>query len=353
MSDPHPAKRAASGAEPEWTSGAGSESDASHVIVSASADGIVAVDEQGTIRLCNPAAEKLFARSTGELVGSQFGFPIATDEASEIDLMQPGGGGRVVEWRVTTTTLEGERLYVAVLREVTGRRQVERELEAALEQQNVVVAVAAHELHDPLAAISVLLQALRDHLAALAEEQQEEIIDRIALRMARLQVLVRKLLTASNIDAKGARAASERVPVLASILERLGEADDRSEDVRLSCDPGLVALVGRDELSEMLANFLENAFAYGRPPIEVSTREQEDRIEIRVCDHGVGVPEEFVPLLFERFSREPRIEQQTVGTGLGLWIVRSLARANGGDAWYEQGEHGACFCLSLRRAPTA
>jgi signal transduction histidine kinase len=305
-----------------------------------------------TIRVCNPAAERLFARPTGELVGTQLGFPAVTAEASEIDLMLPGGGERVVEWRVSTTTLEGERLYVAVLREVTSRRQVERDLEAALERQNLVVAVAAHELNNPLAAVNVLVHVLHDRLAALAEEQKAEIIDRIADRMTRVQALVRKLLTASIIDTRGVRADLERVQVLQSMIERLGEFDERSQDVHLSCDPGLVALVDRDEFSEMLANYLENAFAYGDPPIGVFASRRGDWIEIRVCDRGPGVPEAFVPRLFERFSREPGVEQRTEGTGLGLWIVHNLMRANGGDAWYEPGaDRGACFCLRLKRAP--
>jgi signal transduction histidine kinase len=322
------------------------------VIVSVSADGIVAVDGQGIVRLCNPAAAELFARSAQDLVGAPFGFPIVAGAATEIDLVLPGGGRRVVEMRVTVTTLEGEPLYVAALRDVTRRSHTEGELAAALDRQNVAVSIAAHELHNPLAAISVLVDLLRDHLVALAEEQKADIVDRIADRTARLQGLVRKLLTASTIDAKGASARVERVTVLEVILERLGELDRRSKDVRLSCSAELVALVDRKEFAAMLDNYLENALAYGRPPIDVSVCGYEDRVDVRVCDHGAGVPKDFVPRLFERFSREPRVDRETEGTGLGLWIVRRLAQGNGGDAWYETGENGgACFCLRLRQAP--
>jgi signal transduction histidine kinase len=352
--DHHPrsGRRAAAGADPERSADAGFRDDASQVIMWASADGIVAVDERGIIRLCNPAAGELFARPTADLVGTQFGFPIVAGEGTEIDLMLPGGGRRVAEMRVTATTWEGERLHVVALRDVTLRTQAERELEAALERQNIVVAMAAHEFHNPLATINVLVNVLRDRVAGLEEEQKAEIIDRIADRTAHLQGLVRKLLTASRIDAKGARATSERVPVLELILERLGELDERSEGVSLSCSPELVAIVDRDEFAEMFVNYLENAFAYGALPIEVSVSGRGGRIEVRVCDRGPGVPEAFVPHVFERFSRAPLVKRDTEGTGLGLWITRSLAVANGGDAWYEPREAGgACFCLRLRRAP--
>src|SRR5258708_5757918 len=105
MSDPHSHRRSAADTEPSRTTDTGFRGDVSNMIVSASADGIVAVDGRGIIRVCNPAAGELFARSTEKLVGTPFGFPIPTGRATDIDLILPGGGTRVVEMRVTTTTL--------------------------------------------------------------------------------------------------------------------------------------------------------------------------------------------------------------------------------------------------------
>ena len=322
--------------------------------MSASADGIVAVDEEGIIRLCNGAAEDLFDRPAGELLGTPFGFPIVADGASEVDLILPGGNERVVEMRVTAMTLQDERLYVAALRDVTRRRNAERELEAALERQNIVVAVAAHELHNPLATISVLAHVLRDNDATLTGQQRAEIVGRVIERTTQLQVLVRKLLTASRIDAAEAGRVRERVLVLEVVLEQLADVEERSTHVRVSCSPGLEALVDRAEFTEMLANYLENAFAYGHPPIEITATTRQGWVDVRVIDHGPGVPESFVAHLFERFTREPGIERKIEGTGLGLWIVRNLAQANGGDAWYEMDEQrGSCFCLRLPLAGTS
>jgi signal transduction histidine kinase len=192
---------------------------------------------------------------------------------------------------------------------------------------------------------------LRDPRSVLTEEERAEIIDRIADRTARLQALVRKLLTASRIDTGAVQPRRQPVRVLELILERLAEFTPGSGDVHVSCDPSLVALVSREELSEMLGNYLENAFIHGRPPIEVRAAERAGWIDVEVYDSGPGVPAEFLPHLFERFSREPDAAQRTEGSGLGLWIVRNLARANGGEARYEPGNGGpACFCLHLQRA---
>jgi signal transduction histidine kinase len=327
---------------------AGIESDISRLIVAASADGIVAVDEQGIIRVCNQAAEELLARPAAELIGAPFGFPVVAGRAAEVELMLPGGGERVVEMRATTTTLEGQRLHIAALRDVTHRKQAERELQAALEHQNVVVAVAAHELHNPLAALSVLAHVLQDQHDTMTPAQRARIIDQIAERTTRLQLLVRKLLTASSIDAAGVRPLSGPVPVLEIIVEKLAEIGTKPGDIQVSCSPGLTITADRAEFSMMLANYLDNALAYGGPPIEIQAAEREGHAEIRVADHGPGVPAPFIPRLFERFTRAPETEHKTEGTGLGLWIVRTFARANGGDAWYEpRGTHGSCFCLRL------
>ncbi|MGI8308255.1 PAS domain-containing protein [Saccharopolyspora hattusasensis] len=107
MSNPHPDQRAGAGAEPERAAGSRFRDGGNQDTVEASADGIVAVDERGIIRLANPAAEMLFARPNGDLVGSAFGAPTVVHQTSEIDLIRPDGGARVVEMRVTATTLHG------------------------------------------------------------------------------------------------------------------------------------------------------------------------------------------------------------------------------------------------------
>ncbi|TDD36463.1 PAS domain-containing sensor histidine kinase [Saccharopolyspora elongata] len=348
MGDPRSDESPVAGTESGRATGSRFRDGANQAMVEASADGIVAVDERGIIRLANPAAEALFSRPTGDLVGSAFGAPTVIHQTSEIDLIRPDGSARVVEMRVTGTTLQGEYIYVAALRDVTRRKQAEQDLEVALEHQTTVVAVAAHELRTPVAAIKLLVHQLRDRRAALSEEQATEIIDQIAARVDLLQALMQKLLAASRIDAEDTRVPSEPVRVLEALLEQLAEFDEKAQEVSLSCAPELVVVVDRQDLSEMLTNYLENAFTHGRPPVEVRVTERAGWVEVRVCDRGPGVPSTFVPRLFERFSREARARREVEGTGLGLWIVRELTRAIGGDAWYEPNDAGgACFCLRL------
>ncbi|WP_207794547.1 SpoIIE family protein phosphatase [Streptomyces bathyalis] len=101
------------------TSGLGS--DLIDLVISASADGVIAVDDQGIVRLCNPAATELFGRPAEDLLDTPFGFPIVDGQATDVELRQPGGGVRVVEMRVSATTANGAPLSVVSLRDVTSR----------------------------------------------------------------------------------------------------------------------------------------------------------------------------------------------------------------------------------------
>jgi signal transduction histidine kinase len=348
----NPPSQADPGGESEELAGRGFGEDFSQTVMSASPDGILAVDEHGIIRICNPAAQELLVRTPDQLVGVPFGFPLVAGEATDIDVLLPDGSTKVVEMRMTATTWQDRPLHIAALRDVTRYRHAESQLHNALQQQHVVVAVTAHELQIPLAGIALYTRQLRLPDSATSPDQRARALDRIQECTSYLQRLVHKYLTASRIDTHMTHAAPIPVRVLDPLLERLADFDYQAQDVQVACSSGLVAFADRSEFSEMVANYLNNAFTYGRPPIVIEAAERLGHIEICFRDSGPGVPEAFVPHLFERYSREPHTLHKIEGTGLGLWIVRKLARANDGDAWYEPNPRGgACFTLKLPSAP--
>lgn len=318
-----------------------------HAILAASADGVVAVDGAGTIRFANQAAADLLGLPSGDAVGLPFGHEIAPGQGAEIELSGPDGP-RVLDVRTTTMSVTGERLRVAVLRDATQRKQSERALEAALDQQSAALAVAAHELHSPLAAIGVLAHVLADRTITMEVQERAKLADRIGELASRLQMLMRRLLTSVQLESDGSRATPEPVRVLEVIIDQLALANAAPAVVQVRCSPALAAVVDRAELTMMLANYVDNALTYAEPPIEIIASKRDNWTEIEVRDHGRGVPAGFEPLLFERFARAPEAERQAAGIGLGLWIVRTLARSAGGDAWYEPAEDGGSrFLLRL------
>jgi signal transduction histidine kinase len=104
-----------------------------------------------------------------------------------------------------------------------------------------------------------------------------------------------------------------------------------------------------DHVEQIVLNYVGNAIKYGGAPITVEISVAGAFVELRVCDEGDGIAEEFVARLFEKFAQASTgAARHASGTGLGLSIVRGLARANGGDAWYEPNvPHGSRFAVRL------
>jgi signal transduction histidine kinase len=319
-----------------------------HLVVSPVPVGIVAVDDSGVIRACNSAAAELLKRPAGELLGRALGFPTVGDGPRQVDLMLPNGSLRSVEARVSTTTWQGQRLFVTSLQALMNAEEGDGDPQRELDHQALAVAATAHELDNSLFALGLAAQQLQRHIHADGR-QRGELIASIYDGARRSQALVARLRVAVGIDeGEHASGTAEHVSVFDVLLERVNELRGYAQQVNLCCDPGVAVLVDRLEFAQMLDNYLHNARVHGGPPVEVDVTAHDGWVDIRVCDHGPGVPAALQSRLFDRFGRAPSSYQHRGGRGLGLWVTRGLARAYGGDAWYEpRHPHGACFFLRL------
>jgi two-component system sensor histidine kinase MtrB len=127
-------------------------------------------------------------------------------------------------------------------------------------------------------------------------------------------------------------------------------AGDRSHHLEVEVSPELEAEVDPSAFDRIVSNLIVNALRYGSPPVSVTAEQRDRHFRLRVEDNGPGVPPEFVPRLFERFTRSDASKKETAGAGLGLAIAKSYANAHGGDLLYHDAEpHGACFELVLPR----
>lgn len=326
----------------------GSPHPPSGLLVSASAVGIMAVDDDGIIRSCNPAAEQLLVRPAHELIGRPLGFPTVVDETQVIDVRLSHGGFRTVEMRVSITVWDGRPLYITALHEPT---HTEAGLQSALQRQRSALALIALELEKPLADITRTVHRMR-HGSAGTGGHPTEYLDRVEERTQYLQAIVRRLRTVARTGPQQAPAGPEPVRVFEFILERLHELREQSRSVRLFCDAGIVAYVDHSDFAQMLDSYLHNALTHGRPPVDLQATREGEWVHIQVCDLGPGVPEACRPQVFERVDRSAGSGRHRDDTSPGLWITRILARAHGGDAWYQPHQpHGACFILRLPATP--
>jgi signal transduction histidine kinase len=232
----------------------------------------------------------------------------------------------------------------------------EREARVALERANEVktnfVALAAHELRT-VTTIYGFAETLDRLGERLDEGRLRELRRGLASETLRLARLVEQLLDLSRLDADAIEISPQRVDVRARLEELVASAaPDERQAVRLEVPPGLHASVDPDAFERILSNLVTNALRYGRPPVIVRAERSDRHFRIAVEDQGPGIAPEFVPDLFERFTRSERTRERTRGTGLGLAIARSYARAHSGDLIYHDIEpHGARFELVLPAQP--
>ena len=247
------------------------------------------------------------------------------------------------------------------LHQVNGELDVQRiRVEEANTELQVVngeirgfTAAAAHDLRSPLASIVGFSALLTQSWETFTEEDRQSFVASIDRQSKNLSRLVDDLFTLSSIEG-GALPTSPEPVVLGEAIARcleLGSGDGAS--VAVSCSPDLVVRVDPQHLARILDNYLQNAFKYGEKPVRIDASRRRDMVEVRVLDHGPGVPPEFLPRLFGRFARaDTSATKAHKGSGLGLSIVRGLAEVNGGHVRYEPNvPNGSCFVVELPASP--
>jgi PAS domain S-box-containing protein len=341
---------------------------------------IFMLDPGGHISSWNAGAQRSNGYAAHEIIGQHFRvfYPPEQQERKhpEFELEEAIKHGKYAEegWRVrkggerfwanvTITAVrdpDGELVgFAKVTRDTTERRQMIQRLEEAnhqleeanrrladvAEQQAEFFAVTAHELRTPVGVLSGATTTLAEHFDDLEDEDRKEIANAVTRSATQLRRLLDDLLTASRVQAK--RLDLQPVDLdLGDHLEQAVGTIRRSGEggyIDLRADHGLRVRADPVRLTQMLDNLVMNALRHGRPPVTVTAASGHGRVEIAVRDAGEGVSEDLQPRLFERFATGSRH-----GTGLGLFLVRELARAHGGEATYRPGD--GAFVVSLPRA---
>ncbi|WP_432492646.1 sensor histidine kinase [Kineococcus auxinigenes] len=232
---------------------------------------------------------------------------------------------------------QGDPLYlVAQVEDVTQRlaeqaqlAERNRELEAANQLKLDLIGMLGHEIANPLASIqgySELAVQCWDQLEEADRRRSAEAVHRGAQR---LDTILREVLAMVSVDAGQLSATPEPVRVRDVVDAALASVPGAATAV--DCPPDLVASVQPGHLEQVLVNLLSNAVKYGAGATAVRAEAAGDRVLVHVDDAGPGVPEEFRGRLFERMARADATAGTVRGTGLGLYIVRELLLANGGD----------------------
>ncbi|GGN77935.1 serine/threonine protein kinase [Actinoplanes lobatus] len=218
------------------------------------------------------------------------------------------------------------------------------DLEAANQLKADLIGMLGHEINNPLAAILGGLDLVLDE-EELPESVHHSLI-RVHRTTRRLAAIVQEVLDLVSLDAGRLVAAPVPVRVAEHVEAALVVAG--AGHVPVTCPPDLVAVVQPSHLDQILTNLVSNAAKYGGGATAVVARADTAVVTIEVRDEGPGVPPAFRDRLFDRFARAEPTAGKVPGTGLGLYIVRELARANHGDVHYRPGpDGGSSFEVTL------
>jgi signal transduction histidine kinase len=216
------------------------------------------------------------------------------------------------------------------------------------------VSLVSHELRAPMASVIGSAQTLRQRWRELTPDQRESFLGLIGSETERLAALVEDVLDTSRIEAGTFTYRFADVDLGALVRDSVAGISLAQDEVAVTADlhGELPPVRGdRDRLQQVLTNLLDNAvkFSPAGGQVKVSAFRQDSRVRIEVADRGPGVPREQQRVIFEKFGRGHTAGSPgTPGTGLGLFIARSIAEAHGGslEVWSAPAQ-GATFTLTL------
>ena len=248
--------------------------------------------------------------------------------------------------RLVATAVQNIRAYEA-------ERATVEELRRLSALRADFVSLVSHELRSPLAAVIGAARTLQERRADLADEQRDQLLGLIAGEASRLAVLVGDVLDTSRIEAGTFSYRFGEVDVASLVEDAVAAAGLRQAEVsvRAVLEESLPPVRGdKERLGQVLANLIDNAVKYSAEgdAVEVSARREDACVCIAVTDSGPGIPADQQRLIFEKFGRADIEGNAKPGSGLGLFIARSIAEAHGGTLEVRsQVDGGATFSLTL------
>jgi PAS domain S-box-containing protein len=339
------------------------EKERSEAILAHIADGIVAIDREGSIVLWNAMAEHITGVPAEEALGRRVAEVLQRELATsgadapgqrEVAILR---GGKEVWLSLTEAVMLDPAGSVAgrifAFRDVSSERVVEQ-------MKSDFVATVSHELRTPLTSIYGFAETLLRGDVDFSEAERATFLSYIASESERLIRIADDLLNVARLETGmlGLNVTSTDVgDVIDDVVTRLREQVDGRHTFAVEVHRGDLAVrADRDKLRQVLANLVDNAIKFSPTggQITVSARRRTDTAEVRVIDEGVGIARADQQRIFTKFYRAGAAADTGVhGAGLGLFLVRGLLAAMDGRIWVESKEgEGSSFVFELPIAGT-
>jgi two-component system sensor kinase FixL len=350
-------------------------------MINAIPDAIITIDEQGLIRFFSTAAERMFQFKAEEVIGQNVKILMPAAHRSEHDgyidrYLRTGekriiGQGRIVvgqrkdgstfpiELAVGDALAKGRHIFTGLIRDVSDRQETERRLHevqadlihiSRLSAMGELASALAHELNQPLTAISNYLQAARQLVLRGPEDAERagEIIGKSIEQAMRAGQIIRRLRSfVQKRDVERAPVDINKVVDEASALALIGlkEKGIRVMTERQGALPRVP--VDRIQIQQVLINLIRNAVdameGQSRRELTIRTLQEDAAVRISISDTGSGIPRGMEEKLFQPFATS-----KPTGMGVGLSISRGIVEAHNGRLWFEANPlGGTTFHLDL------
>jgi len=364
------------------------EGDVLRAVIDTVVDGLIITDQDGTIRILNPAAERLFGYAAQEVIGRNvsllmppdhagthngtMGADHVTDQTRIMDVGREAVGRRKdgsafpINIAIGETKRGGELAYVGIVRDITEQKKTYAALaeartraERASNAKTEFLSRMSHELRTPMNAILGFAQLLQmTPNAELAPEQYQDYLQSILGPARHLATLIDDILDIARIEAGQFSISVQGMDLVATVVESIAIVATMAERRRVAITTTLGAtppvLADPLRLTQCVVNLLTNGVKYNHPDGAVhieTTPLGGGRVRLTVEDTGIGIPEDQIGDLFQPFKRLHPDHQEIEGVGIGLALVKQLVEAMQGTIAVENRAGGGTrFHIDLAEA---
>ena len=335
-------------------------------------DGLITINEVGIIESFNPAAVKIFGYQTDEVLGKnikmlmpdpyhsehdgyldnyhQTGTKKIIGIGREVEGLRKDGSTFPMELAVSEMMVQGEKLFTGIVRDITDRKQMDK-------MKNEFISTVSHELRTPLTAIRGALGLLTSGTVGELPDSANEMLTVASNNTARLLLLINDILDIQKIESGKMNFRFESLDVNVFLEQAITDFAEygTQHGVKFVLGKSLEkakVFADKDRLMQVMGNLLSNAakFSPNDENVDISiAKHQGNRLRISVTDYGDGIPEEFQPELFERFTQSDSSDTRAKGgTGLGLSITKVITEKHGGRIGFVSKEGiGSTFYIEL------
>ena len=338
------------------------------LIIESALDAVITIDLSGNITEWNPQAEILFGYTKEEALGNNMASLIIPEKyrkghAAGMERFRQTGETRVsnkrivisglhkegkefpIEISIKPVSIEGKTFFSAFARDITQRKKAEHDMKMALDKQKDLnkmksqfVAMASHEFRTPLTTIQTNIELMSHRLENEELKARDKIgksFGRISSELQRLTILMNEILLMGKIESGNIPFKPTPLSIKKLVYDVIDQSfsnqpDGRSIALNIQGDEKDVH-IDPNIYTHVITNLVSNAFKYsmGAPNPALHVIFEREHFEIHVQDHGIGIPEEDIPKLFNSFYRAENVGN-IQGTGLGLSIVKEFVQLHRG-----------------------